>query len=134
MLSIASFFKLTFASFLLFSATCLVGAQAQSVRELRIGVQFGLGYLPFHVADRAGFLANRMREQGMEPVPVRIVQLAGSPQMNDGLLSGTLEIGSGGYTAMMVFCEKTRGAVTTNFSASARSLRCRTICSPWTPS
>jgi NitT/TauT family transport system substrate-binding protein len=83
---------------------------AQTARELRIGVQFGLGYLPFHVADQAGFLANRMREQGLEPVPVQIVQLAGSPQMNDGLLSGTLEIGSGGYTAMMVFCDKTRGA------------------------
>lgn len=110
MLSIRSSFKLTFASFLLFSATCLTGAQAQTVHELRIGVQFGLGYLPFHVADRAGFLASRMREQGIEPVPVRIVQLAGSPQMNDGLLSGTLEIASGGYTAMMVFCEKTRGA------------------------
>jgi NitT/TauT family transport system substrate-binding protein len=110
MLSIA-FFKRTLTG-LLFSAICLfgAGAQAQSVQELRIGVQFGLGYLPVHVADRAGFLTNRMREQGIEPVPVRIVPLAGGPQMNDGLLSGTLEIASGGYTAMMVFCEKTRGA------------------------
>ena len=41
-------------------------------------------------------------------MPVRIVQLAGGPQMNDGLLSGTLEIVSGGYTAMMVFCENAR--------------------------
>jgi NitT/TauT family transport system substrate-binding protein len=98
--------------FLLTSMTCLAStsASAQTAKELRIGVQFGLGYLPFHVADQAGFLANRMREQGLEPVPVRIVQLAGSPQMNDGLLSGTLEIASGGYTAMMLFCEKTRGA------------------------
>jgi NitT/TauT family transport system substrate-binding protein len=110
-MSTASLFKRTLIG-LLFSATCLFGpaAQAESVQELRIGVQFGLGYLPFHVADRAGFLTNRMREQGIEPVPVRIVQLAGGPQMNDGLLSGTLEIASGGYTAMMVFCEKTRGA------------------------
>jgi NitT/TauT family transport system substrate-binding protein len=85
-------------------------ALAEAATELRIGVQFGLGYLPFHVADRAGFFADRMRQHGIEPVPVRIVQLAGGPQMNDGLLSGTLEIASGGYTAMMVFCEKTRGA------------------------
>ncbi|MBV8851165.1 MAG: ABC transporter substrate-binding protein, partial [Methylobacteriaceae bacterium] len=110
MLSIASLFKRTLAP-LIFSA-CLLGvsAQAETVRELRIGVQFGLGYLPVHVADRAGFLTNRMREQGIDLVPVHIVQLAGGPQMNDGLLSGTLEVASGGYTAMMVFCEKTRGA------------------------
>jgi NitT/TauT family transport system substrate-binding protein len=111
MLSIASLFKHALAG-LLVSTTCLFGltTHAETVQELRIGVQFGLGYLPFHVADRAGFLTSRMREQGIEPVPVRIVQLAGGPQMNDGLLSGTLEIVSGGYTAMMVFCEKTRGA------------------------
>ena len=83
-------------------------AAAQTVTELRIGVQFGLGYLPFHVAEQAGFFAARIREQGLAPVPVRIVQLAGAPQMNDGLLSGTLQIASGGYTAMMLFCEKTR--------------------------
>jgi NitT/TauT family transport system substrate-binding protein len=112
MLSIAvADLKRAFAS-LLYFAIFLSGpaALAQTATELRVGVQFGLGYLPFHVADRAGFLASRMREQGIEPVPVRIVQLAGAPQMNDGLLSGTLEIASGGYTAMMVFCEKTRGA------------------------
>jgi len=111
MVSIASLFKHALAG-LLVSTTCLFGltTHAETVQELRIGVQFGLGYLPFHVADRAGFLTSRMREQGIEPVPVRIVQLAGGPQMNDGLLSGTLEIVSGGYTAMMVFCEKTRGA------------------------
>jgi NitT/TauT family transport system substrate-binding protein len=109
--SIVSLFNRTLAGLML-SAMCLFepGAQADSVQELRIGVQFGLGYLPVHVADRAGFLTNRMREQGIQPVPVRIVPLAGAPQMNDGLLSGTLEIASGGYTAMMVFCEKTRGA------------------------
>jgi NitT/TauT family transport system substrate-binding protein len=111
--SIAAFLRRGLATLfcvLLLADLAPSSVSAQTAKELRIGVQFGLGYLPFHVADRAGFLANRMREQGIEAVPVQIVQLAGSPQMNDGLLSGTLEIGSGGYTAMMVFCDKTRGA------------------------
>ena len=110
--STAAFLQRVMASLLLAFTigVPLSPAFAETVTQLRIGVQFGLGYLPFHVADRAGFLAARMREQGLEPVPVQIVQLAGAPQMNDGLLSGTLEIASGGYTAMMVFCEKTRGA------------------------
>src|SRR5947209_13922954 len=110
--SIATFLQRVMASLLLAFTigVPLSPAFAESASQLRIGVQFGLGYLPVHVADRAGFLTSRMREQGIEPVTVRIVQLAGGPQMNDGLLSGTLEIASGGYTAMMVFCEKTRGA------------------------
>ena len=83
-------------------------ASGQTAKELRIGVQFGLGYLPLYVANDAGFFAQRMREQGLEPVPVNFVHVAGAPQINDGLLSGNLEIGGGGYTAMMVFCERTR--------------------------
>jgi NitT/TauT family transport system substrate-binding protein len=85
-------------------------AAADQAKQLRIGVQYGLGYLPLYVAHDAGFLAARMREQGLEPVPVDIVPFAGGPQINDGLLSGNLEIGSGGLTALMVICDKTRAA------------------------
>jgi NitT/TauT family transport system substrate-binding protein len=83
---------------------------AQTAAQLRIGVQFGLGYLPFHVASQGGFLQKRMAEQGLTPVPITFVHVTGSPQINDGLLSGNIEIGSGGYTAMMVFCDRTRAA------------------------
>jgi NitT/TauT family transport system substrate-binding protein len=85
-------------------------AAGEPAPRLRIGVQYGLGYLPLYVANDAGFLTARMREQGLDPVPVEIVPFAGGPQINDGLLSGNLEIGSGGLTAMMVFCDKTRHA------------------------
>ena len=90
-------------------------AASDSAKQLRIGVQYGLGYLPLYVANEAGFLAKRMREQGIEPVPVEIVPFAGGPQINDGLLSGNLEIGTGGLTAMMVYCDKTRTAGDSQF-------------------
>jgi len=91
-------------------AACVAPAAAEPAPQLRIGVQFGLGYLPLYVAKDAGFLADRMRQQGLEPGTIEIVPFAGGPQINDGLLSGNLEIGSGGLTAMMVFCDKTRSA------------------------
>src|SRR6516162_5776167 len=75
---------------------------SETAKALRIGTQFGLGYLPLYVADQAHLFEKRMREQGIAPVPVEIVHVAGGPQINDGLLSGNFEIGSGGYTAMMV--------------------------------
>lgn len=94
----------------LLSIVVAAPAQAQTATQLRIGVQFGLGYLPFHVASQAGFLEKRMSEQGLTPVPISFVHVTGSPQINDALLSGNMEIGSGGYTAMMVFCDRTRTA------------------------
>ena len=94
------------------AASAFAGGPAwgQAAKELRIGVQFGLGYLPLYVANDAGFFAKRMQEQGLEALPVRFVHVAGGPQVNDGLLSGNLEIGGGGYTAVMVYCDRTRAA------------------------
>jgi NitT/TauT family transport system substrate-binding protein len=90
----------------LFSSPC----SSESAKQLRIGTQFGLGYLPLYVADERRLFEKHMREQGIEPVPVEIVHVAGGPQINDGLLSGNFEIGSGGYTAMMVSWDKSRNA------------------------
>lgn len=100
------FAALAFAALTLASSPCA----SQSAKQLRIGVQFGLGYLPLYVADVNHLFEQRMREQGMAPVPVEIVHVAGGPQINDGLLSGNFEMGSGGYTAMMVSWDKTRNA------------------------
>ena len=94
---------------------CVPPAVAEPAAQLRIGVQYGLGYLPLYVAKDAGFLADRMRQQGLDPGTIEIVPFAGGPQINDGLLSGNLEIGSGGLTAMMVFCDKTRAAGDSQF-------------------
>src|SRR5581483_9330244 len=48
--------------------------------------------------------------QGLEPVPVQIVNFTGGPQIQDGLLSRTLDIGAGGITVLLIRSDKTRGA------------------------
>lgn len=77
-------------------------------KELRIGVQYGLGYLPLYVARDAGLFDKHMREQGLEAVPIRIVNFTGGPQIQDGLLSRTLDVGAGGVTVMLITRDKTR--------------------------
>jgi len=84
-------------------------ARAQ-MKELRIGVQYGLGYLPLYVASRAGLFEKHMKAQGLEPIPVRIVNFTGGPQIQDGLLSQTLDVGAGGITVLLITRDKTRGA------------------------
>jgi NitT/TauT family transport system substrate-binding protein len=94
-----------------FALLALSGAaRASEVAQLRIGVQYGIGYLPIYVASEAGLFDKHLTEAGLAPVPVTLVHVAGAPQISDGLLSGSMEIGSGGITAMMVSWDKTRGA------------------------
>lgn len=80
------------------------------VAQLRIGAQFGLGYLPLYVARDAGLIAAEMQREGLPPIPVEIRNVAGGPEINDGLLSGSLEVGSGGVTAMMLAWNRTHNA------------------------
>jgi NitT/TauT family transport system substrate-binding protein len=84
-------------------------ARAQ-MKELRIGVQYGLGYLPLYVASQAGLFEKHMKAQGLEPIPVRIVNFTGGPQIQDGLLSQNLDVGAGGVTVLLITRDRTRGA------------------------
>ena len=52
------FAALAFTTVLLASFPCT----SQTVKQLRIGVQFGLGYLPLYVADVNHLFEQRMRE------------------------------------------------------------------------
>src|SRR5437773_8737614 len=112
MLSMPALAKCT-ATFVALAAVLLAAvplAALAQVKELRIGVQYGLGYLPLYVARDAGLFDKHMKAQGLEPIPVRIVNFTGGPQIQDGLLSQTLDIGAGGVTVLLIARDKTRGA------------------------
>src|SRR4051812_32359788 len=96
-------------AFLGLAALLLAAPASAETSELRIGVQFGIGYLPIYVARDAGLIDKHLRAAGLPSVPIQILHVAGAPQINDGLLSRTMEIGSGGLTALIVAWEKTRG-------------------------
>jgi NitT/TauT family transport system substrate-binding protein len=89
-------------------AVIATGTARAEVAELTIGVQFGIGYLPIYVAMDAGLFDKEMQANGLKPIPINIVHVAGAPQISDGLISQTMQIGSGGITAMMVSWDKTK--------------------------
>jgi NitT/TauT family transport system substrate-binding protein len=101
---------IAFAGLIAVLAAAMQPAAHAQTKELRIGVQYGLGYLPLYVARDAGLFEKHMKSQGLEPIPVRIVNFAGGPQIQDGLLSQNLDIGAGGVTVMLITRDKTRGA------------------------
>jgi NitT/TauT family transport system substrate-binding protein len=86
----------------------LLSSAAAEVSRLRIGAQFGLGYLPLYVARDAGLIDAALKRAGLPPIPVEIRNVAGGPEINDGLLSGSLDVGGGGVTAMILAWDRTR--------------------------
>jgi sulfonate transport system substrate-binding protein len=98
---------------LVLATVCLgpAGAPARSeTTEARIGVQFGVGYLPVYVAQADDLINKHLAAKGLKPIEVVLQNVAGAPQISDGLLSRTMDIGSGGITAMMVAWDKTKAA------------------------
>jgi NitT/TauT family transport system substrate-binding protein len=78
------------------------------VAALRVGAQFGIGYLPLYVMKAEGLLDAALKAEGLPPVPIAITNLAGGPEINDGLLSGTLDIGCGGSTSLLIIADRSR--------------------------
>jgi NitT/TauT family transport system substrate-binding protein len=97
---------------LLLAAVLAVGAAAVAraeVPEIRIGVQFGLAYLPVAVADDRGLFAAHAKQLGLGDLKVSVHRFSGSSEVHDALLSGQLDLGAYGMPALLVAWDKTKG-------------------------
>ena len=66
------------------------------VGEIRFAQQFSMGYLQFDVMKHQDLLAKHVSALGLPPVKVSWVTFSGPDMMNDALLSGSIDIASGG--------------------------------------
>lgn len=82
--------------------------RAWAVTTIRIADQFGIGYLPLHVIRDHDLLAKHGKAAGLE-LTAEWVKLSGGAAMNDALLSGSIDIASGGVTPMLTLWDRTRG-------------------------
>ena len=55
-------------------------APAQAADQLRIAVQYGIGYLPFYVAEREGIFEKQLAAHGRNGVQVSLLQFNGGPR------------------------------------------------------
>jgi NitT/TauT family transport system substrate-binding protein len=108
-------FRRLFAPFLLgFFGVVFAGiAEGSTVRaetnELRIGIQFGLVYLPVSVAKAKGFFAEEAEKTGLGPLKITINRFSGSPAINDAVLSGSVDVGAYGSPGLLIAWDKTKG-------------------------
>ncbi|MEJ0068724.1 MAG: ABC transporter substrate-binding protein [Pseudomonadota bacterium] len=89
-------------------ALLLALAMHHASHSLRIGVQFGMPYIPFYVADQEKLFAKQLAARGLAGVAVSLQRFSGSSSINDAMLSGQVDMAVYAVTALLVVWEKTR--------------------------
>jgi len=96
----------------LFAVCCslvLAGESRGQVPEVRFAQQFSMGYLQFNVMKHQGLLEKHAKALGIPEVKISWVTFNGPDMMNDALLSGAVDIASGGVPGLLTIWAKTRG-------------------------
>lgn len=86
----------------------LLPASAQ-VPEIRLARQFSMGYLQLNVMDHQRLIEKHAKLMGIPEVKVTWQVFNGPAAMNDALLSGNIDIASGGVPGLLVVWAKTKG-------------------------
>jgi NitT/TauT family transport system substrate-binding protein len=82
------------------------------VPEIRFAQQFSMGFLQFDVLRHRDLIRKHAAALGIPDVKVTYVMFNGADMMNDALLSGAIDIASGGMPGMLTIWGKTRGTAT----------------------
>ena len=88
----------------------LLSIASACAQPVRIGVQTGLGYLPLQVMVHDALLQKQAALLGLSDVKPEIIEFANAGAMNDALLSGSIQYGSGGVSTFLVLWAKASGA------------------------
>ena len=94
-------------------ATILLALTAATARaevpEIRFAQQFSMGYLQFDVMRHQDLLQKHAAALGIPEVKVSYVVFNGPDMMNDALLSGAIDVASGGLPGLLTIWNKTHG-------------------------
>src|SRR4051794_8002115 len=90
-------------------ALALAAGPARADTKVRIAEQFGLSYLPLHVA-----IANRLIERhaaalGLPDATVEVAKLGSGAAVNDAIISGNIDVAMAGVTVVLTLRDKTLG-------------------------
>jgi NitT/TauT family transport system substrate-binding protein len=86
---------------------CLTPAFAQ-VLEIRFARQFSMGYLQFNMMQQHKLLEKHAKEAGIPELKVTWATFNGPNAMNDALLSGSVDIVSGGVPGLLTLWARTK--------------------------
>jgi NitT/TauT family transport system substrate-binding protein len=85
--------------------------QDGEAKQLRISKQYGVNYLPLIVLEGRKLIEKNAKEAGLGDITVEWVTFGGGATANDALLSGSVDLISGGIAPFVRLWDKTNGNV-----------------------
>jgi len=80
------------------------------VNEIRLAQQFGINYLPLTIMRTEKLVEKHAAALGLGDLKVTWLKFGGSNSINDALISGQLDFGSGGVAPLLTIWDKTKGS------------------------
>jgi NitT/TauT family transport system substrate-binding protein len=90
------------------AALCAAPARAE-VQEIRLAKQFSMGYVQFNVLEEKKLIEKYAREAGLGEVKVTWATFNGPNNMNEALLSNSVDVVAGGVPGLVTLWGKTHG-------------------------
>jgi NitT/TauT family transport system substrate-binding protein len=87
----------------------LAAAAVAEVPEIRFARQFSMGYLQFNVMEHHRLLEKHAKAAGIPEIKVVWATFNSPAAMNDALLSGSVDVVSGGVPGLLTIWSRTRG-------------------------
>lgn len=87
----------------------LAATASAQVPEIKLAKQFSMGYLQLNVMERDKLIEKHAKLLGIPEVKVSWLLFNGPAAVNDALLSGNIDIASGGVPGLLVLWAKTKG-------------------------
>jgi sulfonate transport system substrate-binding protein len=78
------------------------------VNEIKIGKQYGLPYIQFVIMEDGKLIEKHAKLQGLADIKVDWATLGGPAQLNDGIISGAIDVAAVGLPNLITMWEKTR--------------------------
>ena len=97
-----------FAAMALLGVLAGTGATAETA-EIRLARQYSMGYLQFNVMERQQLIEKHAQALGLNDVKVSWLKFNGPAAVNDALLSGNVDIASGGAPGLILLWARTKG-------------------------
>src|SRR5215510_3654759 len=101
--------RLMSATALALAATLLAPSAHAQVPEIRLARQFSMGYLQLNIMDHHKLIEKHAKALGIPEVKVTWQAFNGPNFMNDALLSGSIDVASGGTPGLLTLWAKTKG-------------------------
>ena len=99
----------------------LTGTARAELAELNVAQQYGIGYLQLMLMEEQKLIEKHAKAAGLD-VKVNWAKFAGGNVMNDALLSGSLQVASGGVGPIVTLWSRTRGNLDVRGIAALNSM------------